>query len=86
MMRLMVEHDISRVWDRYMLMELAKKEKLFDIKHYLVDKTYLMHNNRVLKTSLNTTCEEERYKLEITISETSIKDDTKRLPYFGMNR
>jgi hypothetical protein len=82
----LMEHDRSRVWDRNMLMELAKKEKLFDIKHYLVEKTYLIHDNRVLKTSLNTTHEEECCKLEITISETSMEDDTQRPWYFGMDR
>jgi hypothetical protein len=72
----LMEHDRSHVWDRDMLMELAKKERLFDIKHYLVEKTYLMHDNRVLKTSLNTTCEEGCCKIEMTVSETSINEDT----------
>jgi hypothetical protein len=82
----LMEHDRSRVWDRDMLMGLAEGEKLFDIKHYLVEETWLIYDNRVLKTSLNITREEECCKLEIIVSETSIKDDTQRLWYFDMDR
>lgn len=81
----LLEHDKSRVWDSDRLMELAKKETLFDI-HVPIEETWLIHDNRVLKTQVNVTCEEECCKLEITISETSINDDTQRLRYIGLNR
>jgi hypothetical protein len=82
----LIEHDESRIWDRDILMELAKEEKLFDIKHYSVEETYLIHDNMTLKTDLNITREEECCKLDMIISETSVKDDTQRLMYFGMDR
>jgi hypothetical protein len=68
-----------------MLMRLAKGEKLFDIKHYIVEETWMMDDNIMLKTSLNMIREEECYKLEMIISEESIKDDTQRLLYFGVD-
>jgi hypothetical protein len=46
----------------------------------------LIHNNIGLKTRLNITREEEYCKLEMTITETSIKDDTRRLQYIDMDR
>jgi hypothetical protein len=44
-----------------------------------------MHDNTVLMTSLNVT-REECYKLEMTISEGSIKDDTQRPHYIDMDK
>jgi hypothetical protein len=56
-------------------MELVKKDNLFDTRHSLVEETWLIHDNIVLKASLNTTFEEECCKLEMIIYE-DIKDDT----------
>jgi hypothetical protein len=82
----LIEHDKGCVWDRATLMKLAKHDKLTDIQHHLIEKTWLMHDNTVLMTRENATCEEECYKLEMTISETSIRNDTRRLRYFDVNR
>jgi hypothetical protein len=86
----LIEHDKSRVWDRDMLMELAedKEEELFDIQHCLVEGTWLIHDNIVLKTQVNLTREEEECcKLEVTVSEASIKDeDTHRPQYIDVDR
>jgi hypothetical protein len=82
----LIEHDGSRVWNRDMLMELAKNEKLFDMKYYHVEETWLIHDNIALKINLNITREEGCCNLEINISEASIKDDTQRPWYFDMDR
>jgi hypothetical protein len=82
----LVEHDKSRVWDRNMLMKLARWYKLFDIQHVPIEDTWLMHDNTVLMTSLNVIHEKEYCKLEMTIAETSMKDNTQRLIYIGLNR
>jgi hypothetical protein len=70
-------------WDEYRLLELVKwyRYKLYDIQHCPIEETYLMHDNTVLMIRVNVTYEEEYYKLDITISETSLKDDTQRLWY-----
>jgi hypothetical protein len=82
----LIEHDKGYIWNRYSLMKLAKYFKLYDIHHGTIENTYLMHNNTVLMTRENVTRERTRYKLEMTISETSMKDDTMRLWYFDMKR
>jgi hypothetical protein len=82
----LIEHDKNRVWDRIGLMELAEHCKLFNIQHSLVEYTYLMRDNTALLKRVNIITEEECYKLEITISKTSIKDDTRRPKYIGLDR
>jgi hypothetical protein len=83
----LIEHDQYHVWDRNKLMKLTDEEdKLFGIHHCPVEETWLIHDNRVLKTRVTITREEECYRLEMTVSETSIKDDTKRLYYIDVDR
>jgi hypothetical protein len=81
----LMEHDERRVWDNDKLMELARRYA-FDIQHSPIEETYLMHDNTTLMTRVNLAREEECYKLEMTISKTSIKDDTFRIEYFGIDR
>jgi hypothetical protein len=81
----LIEHDKGHVWNGDRLMKLASKYELVDIRHSLIEDTYLMHDNTVLMTSWNTTHEEERYKLEMTISEASIKDDSRRPWYIDVD-
>jgi hypothetical protein len=40
----------------------------------------------VFMTRVNVTCEEEYYKLEMTISEGSVQDDTRRIRYIDVDR
>jgi hypothetical protein len=81
----LIEHDKDRIWDRDGLMRLTECYELFNIQHGSVEDTWLMRDNTVLMASLNVVCK-EYYKLEMTISETSIKDDTQRLWYIGLDR
>jgi hypothetical protein len=82
----LIEHDKGYIWDSDKLMKLVKYFKLYDLQRDPIEVTYLMYNNTVLMARINITCEEEYYKLEITLSETSIKDDTRRLEYFDVNK
>jgi hypothetical protein len=81
-----IEHDKGCVWNRDNLIKLAHRYKLYDIKHGPVEHTYLMHDNTALMTRVNVICEEECYKLELTISKTSIKYGIWRLEYIDMDR
>jgi hypothetical protein len=74
----MIEHDQSYVWNRVGLMKLAERYELYNIKHRPIEETYLMYNNTVLMTSLNLTREDGCYKIELTLSETSMKGNTQR--------
>jgi hypothetical protein len=80
----LIDHDKGRVWDKDKLMNLVKHCKLFNIRHGPIEDTCLMHDHTVLMTNLNIIHEEERYKLEITISEGSINEGTWRPLYIGL--
>jgi hypothetical protein len=67
-------------------MKLTKCYRLYDIQHIPTKTTYLMHDNTVLMTSLSMTHEEECYKIVVTISEGSVKKNTRRIPYIGLDR
>jgi hypothetical protein len=82
----LLEHDKDCVLDRDNLMKLAKCYKLANIQYCPVEETWLMHDNTVLMTSVSVTREEECFKLEIALSETSIKDDTWRPQCIDLNR
>jgi hypothetical protein len=82
----LIEYDKGHVWNRIELMRLAKCYELYDIQHGPIEKTYLMRDNAVFMTRVNVTREEECYKLEITISETGIRDDTWRPQYIDVDR
>jgi hypothetical protein len=81
-----IEHDKSHIWDRDKLMELAKLHQLYDIQHGPVEYACLMCDNTVLRARMNATREEECYKLEITIYEGSVDEDTQRIQYLDMDR
>jgi hypothetical protein len=59
------------------LLDLDKHYELANIQHVTIEATWLMHDSTVLMSSLSAICEEECYKLEMTISEASIKDDAR---------
>jgi hypothetical protein len=82
----LIEHDKDSVWDRDRLIELADRCVLSDIQHISVEETYLMHDNVVLMTRANVTCEETYYKLEMTITEGSVNEDTRKPWYVNMDR
>jgi hypothetical protein len=82
----LIECDKGHAWNRNELADLAAYYKLFNIRRNLIEDTCLMRDNAVLMTSLNITHEAECYKLEMTISKTSIKDDTQRPRYIGLDR
>jgi hypothetical protein len=83
----LIEHDKSLDWDRDKLMKLTEKKQLFYIQHCPVEEAWLIYDNIVLKTRVNITYEEECYKLEMTVSETSIEDgDAYRPWYFDIKR
>jgi hypothetical protein len=81
----LIEHDKGHVWDNDELMELDEYYKPYDIQHGHVEETYLMHDNTVLTAGLNIVCKGEYYELGMTISEGSIKEDTQRLHYIGLD-
>jgi hypothetical protein len=81
----LIEHDKSHVWDNNELMKLNEYYELFDVQYGPVEETWLMHDNAVVTTNLNIIREEEYYELEMTISEGSIRDDTQRLHYIGLD-
>jgi hypothetical protein len=82
---ILIEYDKSCVWDQDSLSKLAEHYNLFD-EQDPIENTWLMRDNTVLMTSLNLTREEAHYKLEMTLSEGSINEDTWRPQYVGMNR
>jgi hypothetical protein len=81
----LIEHDKSHIWNSNELMKLNEYYELFNIQHGPIEETWLMHDNTVLTTSLNTIRKRDYYVLEVTISEGSIRDDTKRLRYIGLD-
>jgi hypothetical protein len=82
----LIDHDKRRIWNRDSMMKLAESYKLYDIKHSPVEYTWLIHDNVVLRTSLNVDHKEECYKLEMTISKGSIRNDTKKPQYISLDR
>jgi hypothetical protein len=82
----LIEHDKGYIWNINRLMKLAIWHHLYDLQNSVFELTYLMHDNSVLMKRMNTTREGECYKLEMTISEGSMKDDTWRPYYIAMNR
>jgi hypothetical protein len=80
-----IEHDKASVWDEDNFMKLVEQCGIFKLEYSPVEDTHLIHNGIVLMTRMNMTCEGGYYKLETTISETSMKEDTKRMRYFDMS-
>jgi hypothetical protein len=73
-------------------MRLAECYELYDIQHDPVKDTWLIyynglltHCNTALMTSVNATCKEEYYKLEMIISKGGTNKDTQRPRYIGLN-
>jgi hypothetical protein len=82
----LIEHDKDLVLNRDGMMKLVEHCEL-NIQYHLFEVTWLMRDNSVLMTRINiTTSEEACYKLEMTIAETSIRDDTRRPWYIDINR
>jgi hypothetical protein len=82
----LIGHDRSYVWDKDGLMKLADRCRMLNTPHTSIEETWLMHDHRVFMTRVNVTCEEEYYKLEMTISEGSVQDDTRRIRYIDVDR
>jgi hypothetical protein len=82
----LIEYDRDHVWDNVGLLRLTLHYRPVDIQDGTIEETYLMYDNAVLMTRADVTHEEEYYKLEMTISETSIKDDTRRIQYIDLDR
>jgi hypothetical protein len=82
----LIECDEDCAQNRDKLLQITEHYKPVNIQHGFIEDTWLIHDNKVLMTSLNITPEKGYYKLEMTISETSIRDDTQRLRYFKMDR
>jgi hypothetical protein len=80
----LIEHDSYHVWTRAKLMWLARRYRLFDMQYNPIEETWLMHDHTVLMKRVDMTCGEKCYKLETTISEASIKDDTLRPWYINV--
>jgi hypothetical protein len=81
----LIEHDKGRVWDRDKLMELTNRYESYDIQHDSIEETWLMRDYTVLMIGVNVT-RGAWYELEMTISETSIKDNTQRPQYIDVDR
>jgi hypothetical protein len=79
----LIEKDC--IWDRDRLMELVERYILLSIQCGPTEDTWLMRDNTVLMTSLSI-AREVYYKVEMTISKTSIRDDTQRIRYIGLYR
>jgi hypothetical protein len=82
----LIEHDKNRTLDKNGLAKLAKDQRGFNIQCGLIEDTWIMHDNTVLMTRVNVIRETKCYRLEMTISEASVKDDTQRPRYIGLNR
>jgi hypothetical protein len=78
-----IEHDKSYGWSKKKLKRLIRQYKLAAIQHVFIEETWLMRDHTVFMTSLNTVHEEKCYKLEMIISEGSMKYDTQRSFYAG---
>jgi hypothetical protein len=75
----LVEPESTVSWGVFELVDLYENRGPDDIKHAPIE-TYLMSDNRVLMTKMNLNREEECCKLEITISETSIRNEYTQRP------
>jgi hypothetical protein len=74
----LTEYDEGCVWSRDKLLTQAGWCDLYNIQHGHIKGTWLMCNNTVLMTEMYLTLERKCYKIEMTIYEGSIKDDTWR--------
>jgi hypothetical protein len=83
---MLIEHDKSCVWDGDKLSKLAERYNRFNMRQNLVKYTWLMRDNAVLMTNVGVTCEEADYKIEMTLSEESINENTWRPLYIDVNR
>jgi hypothetical protein len=82
----LIEHDKDCIWDRDKLIKLYEQYSLIDMKYAPIEYTWLISGNSVLMTRVNVTRKSGCYKLEMTIAESSIKDDTLRPRYIDMGR
>jgi hypothetical protein len=81
----LIENDKGYVWDQLELISLAICYDKSDMHHDSIEETWLMRNDTVLVTRVDVILE-ECYKLEITLAETNIEDDTLRPWYFDVDR
>jgi hypothetical protein len=82
----LIEHDEGHVWDKDKLMKLAFICELVNIQNSIIEKTYLIRDNTVLIARMNEARKEAYYKLSVTISKASIKNETERPWYYDVNR
>jgi hypothetical protein len=81
----LTEHDKSHALDEYGLVKI-NVDNGTALNHASSEYTYLMYDNTALIVRIDKAYEEEYYKIDITISKTSIKYDTRRLWYVDMDR
>jgi hypothetical protein len=82
----LIEHDKDYVWNEVGLMILIMCCGLFNVQGDLIEDTWLIYDNTVLMTSVNVTHEGGCYELDMTISEATIKDNTRRPWYLDLDR
>jgi hypothetical protein len=82
----MMEYGKRCVWDSNRLTRLVIWYPTFNIQHFTIERTYLVHDNVVLMTRMNVAYEGECYKLEMIISEGSINNVTWRPCYIDVDR
>jgi hypothetical protein len=80
-----IAHDKSHIWDETRLEKLTGDCRVLGMRHGSIEDTWLMYDNTVLMIRVNVICEAKCYKLEVIISEGSIKDDTQRPRYIDLN-
>jgi hypothetical protein len=76
------EHEKDDILERKRLLKLARNYRPNNVQNNSTENTWFMDDHTVLMIRLNVNHEEECYKLEMTLSETSIRDDTQRPWYF----
>jgi hypothetical protein len=82
----LIEHNNSYIWNEDRLVKLAENCKLFSIQHSLIKSTWSIRNNTVARMILNIAREKECFKLETTISEGSINENTLRPRCINLDR
>jgi hypothetical protein len=80
----LIEHDKGGVWNKDKLTRLVNYCEIYGARYGSIEKTWLMHDSRVLMTRMNVTRKGGYYELETIISETSI-EFTYRLIYLDLD-
>jgi hypothetical protein len=83
----LIGYDKGRGWNKNRLAKLMKRHRIVaDMRHGPIEDAWLMYDNTVLMARVDVIRERAYYKLEMTISEGSINEDTRRPWYIDMRR